>query len=159
MNFGFEKDKTLNSMVQRLNKLVCFLLEIIKQKDKQLQAKYKLVDWIEKKGIGYCKVHFVGTAVVNNYTPGAIVADDKFISGFSHLDIRTITNLANYEKYKPKNSINSINYEEKVAEIKNIDNSKSCLPIDSNIYEEIEQFSKKDVFNLGRIVGEMDTQI
>jgi hypothetical protein len=155
MSFQHGKESALKLIIQRLSSIVVYLIEVIKRKDEQLEAKYRIVDWVEKKGVGYCRVHLVGTSAVNDYTPNEIVADDKFISGFGPLDIRTITNLANFEKYKPKSFIISIGYEEKIVEIKNLGDRK-LLAINEKIQDQIEQFSKKDVFNLGRIVGERD---
>lgn len=159
MSFRNEKEPFLRGIVHQLANLVDFLLEVIKQKNEQLEPKYKIVDWIQKKGIGYCKVHLVGTSGVYDYTPETIAADDDFISGFSQVDVRTITNLANLEKYKPKAVVSSIHHEEKIVEIKALgEEMPTLVPIDSNLDKIIEKFSQNDAFNLGRVVGEQDAQ-
>lgn len=159
MNFQYEKDITVKFIIHKLTSLVVFLLEVIKHKDAQLKQKYKLVDWVENKGVGYCKIHVVGTSIVNDYTPEKIVSDDNFISGFSALDIRTITNLANYEKNKPKATIFAMNYEEGTVKFKSAQSVVTTMVIDHQVEEKLDLFSKKDVFRLGKVVGEHDVQI
>ncbi|MBA2650858.1 MAG: hypothetical protein H0U73_01105 [Tatlockia sp.] len=159
MSYRNEKEPFLRSLVHQLTNLVGFLLEVIKQKNEQLEPKYKLVDWTQKKGIGYCKIHLVGTSAVYDYTPETIAADDDFISGFCHVDVRTITNLANLEKYKPKAVVSSIHHEEKIVEIKAMgEEVLTLVPIDGNLNKIIEKFSQNDAFHLGRVVGEQDVQ-
>ena len=153
-----EKESILKLIVQRLLNLVSYLLEVIKQKDEQLKAKYRLVDWFERKGVGYCKVHLIGTSSVNDYAPEEIVADDDFISGFSQLDIRTITNLANYERYKPKSVVTTIYHEDRIVEITERGKATTTI-INEKIQDKIEEFSKRDAFNLGRIIGENDARL
>lgn len=156
MNFGNDKQSALKQMINKLLSVVGFLLAVIKQKDEQLKDKYSLVDWIEVKGIGYCRVHLIGTSMVNDYLPSSIVSDDNFIGGFSRVDVRTITNLANLEKEKPKAFIKSINFEDNTIEIEEIGQNKMRAPIAEDIQRTIDKFSKNDVFNLGRIIGEKD---
>jgi hypothetical protein len=159
MSFRNEKESFLKSLIHQLTSVVAFLLEVIKQKNEQLEPKYKLVDWVQKKGVGYCKIHLAGTSAVYDYLPETIAADDDFISGFCRMDVRTITNLANLEKYKPKAVVFSIHHEEKRVEIKSLDEDVlTLIPIDGNLNKIIEKFSQKDAFNLGRIVGEQDAQ-
>lgn len=159
MNYRLEKEAIFKHIIHKLTDIIVFLLEVIKQKDKQQQPKYKLVDWEEKNKIGYCKVHLVGTSAVNDYTPEIIVSDDSFISGFSSLDIRTITNLANHEKYKPKATILAMNYEEGSVEVDFAQNGLTSVVIDPQVEEKLDLFSKKDVFRLGRAIGEHDVKV
>ncbi|MFC3908546.1 hypothetical protein ACFORL_05585 [Legionella dresdenensis] len=158
MNFKCDKETILKFMVQRLTNIVASLLEIIKQKDEQLKIKYRLVDWVEKNGTGYCRIQLVGTSVVNDYTPEEIVADDDFISGFSHFDIRTVTNLANHEKYKPKAKIMFVKHEENCVGIKE-NGQIQDINIDNGIQSDIKKFSQNDAFILGRLLGENDIKI
>lgn len=158
MSLHFEKEATFKFIIHKLTNMVMFLLEVIKQKDAQLEPKYKLVDWEERKGVGYCKIHLVGTSIVNDYTPEKIVGDDDFISGFSALDIRTITNLANRERNKPKATILEMNYEEGIVKLKSAQNIITSVVVDHQVEGKLELFSKKDVFRLGRVVGEQDVQ-
>lgn len=158
MRIQNNKENLLKSVTQPLVNFISILLEVIKYKDNQLQPKYILVDWVEKKGIGYCKIHTTGTSSVNDYPPELIVGDDEFISGFGKIDIRTITNLAHTEKNKALAIVTAINHDERHIEIKEIGKDKVSINIDSNIEKIIDKFSKKDVFNLGRVLGEVDTK-
>ncbi|KTD03806.1 hypothetical protein Lgee_0463 [Legionella geestiana] len=81
-------------VIKRLLDLVNYLTEVIKQTDKSSEHKYALVDYFDKKGSGYCRVHTIGTGVISDFKPSDIMIDDDFISGFNHLDVRTISNLA-----------------------------------------------------------------
>jgi hypothetical protein len=158
MNFIQERESSLKLMIQRLMRIIGDLLEIIKSKDAELQAKYRLVDWIEKEGKWYCKVHLVMTNSVNDFLPEDIARDDDFISGFDMRDARTIINLANYEHYKPKASIVAINHEEGTVRIRK--NNKLSEPLyPKDLQDNLDTFSQSDVFNLGRMAGENDVRI
>lgn len=158
MNFKDQKDSVLKLMINKLLMLVAFLFEVIKHKDEQLKDKYNLVDWVEKKGIWYCRIQVIGTSIVQDYTPESILKDDDFINGFSRIDGRTITNLANYEKYRSKYQIKSIRHEDGLIQI--VDSGKDkMIKIDNSLQDSIEEFSKIDAFNLGRAVGEKDILI
>jgi hypothetical protein len=156
---GSGKDASIKSFVQNILDLLAALSQVIKQKDEELQPKYRLVDWLELNGVGYCKIHVIGTTCVNNYLPSVIVGDDAFISGFDKLDIRTITNLANAESIKPSATIISINYDKNNIEVKEHGRERTLLNIDGEIEHMIEKFNKQDIFNLGRLVGENDMKL
>ena len=57
---------------------------------------------------------------------------------------------------KPNAAIIAINHDNKNIEINEIGKGKRIIEIDEKIDEIIEKFNKKDIFNLGRLVGEND---
>ena len=110
-------------------KIIASLQDVIKIQDEQLRPKYALVDWVIKNGIGFCRIHVLGTNHINDYTPAEIVTDDAFINGFNKIDVRTITHLAHYEKEKPIAAISSINFVNNTIEIRETGKEVVSIPI------------------------------
>lgn len=151
---------SVQTIVKRLFEVISYLLDVIRQKDEQIKPKYKIVDFLKETGL--CKILVHGTGVMLDCKPSEILKEDSLISGFHPVDVMTITNLANYDKYKPKASLSSISYGENIVfSVKTLDGNEDYVTINELLdkNEIIEKLSNKDAFLLGRIIGDHDALV
>ena len=57
-----ERNSFVKNFFTYLLKIIASLQDVIKIQDEQLRPKYALVDWVIKNGIGFCRIHVLGTS-------------------------------------------------------------------------------------------------
>lgn len=105
-------------------------------------------------------VQFIGKSTFFHCTPEEIVADDKFLEGFSKKDIRTIIYFAHQETKNPKYKIISQDFCDErnklLFKLKCLENDKVLLKtageisLDKNI---IDNLSQEDICNVSFMAG------
>lgn len=149
----------------KVNELFAFIKQIfetIKRVNKL--PIYKIVDWNEINGFGYCLIQISGTRGIMPFKPSEILKDNVMLKGFDQEDVVAITNFVNYEKLKPKAKVHTIDNLDSPDQT-NISIKKSNGKIyrysikelrKNDLFSEesyLNSLSKIDVFRLGQMIG------
>lgn len=156
-----KKDAFITIKVKEFALFMAQVFSKIKAIESLAVPMYKIVDWIELDGIGYCVALITGTDVTENHRPSDILKNKALLRKFEQEDVVAITNFCHYENLRPKTTICSVDCEADKVTTKGLDGKEESYSLSEikNDKDFFEKLSKKDVFHIARMIGQSDMDI